>query len=168
MHPVLAALLGALAIAVGAQISIPLPPVPMTLQTLAVLSVGLIGGPKRGLAATAAYLGLVLLGVPVLAEGARAGGTAFLSLKSAGYVVGFLPGAWVAGQVGRTGSWVRWTLAGLAAHGVVLALGVTVLAAHIGLGNAVTYGLSPFLPGAVVKSLAAAGIVAAWKRIRPA
>ncbi len=151
---------GALAIALGAQISIPMVPVPTTLQTLAVVAVGLLGGPRAGVGAASLYLLLAVLGLPVLAEGARHGGWAFVELESAGYVVGFIPGAALAGWLGHGRSLARAAAAGVAAHAVVLAIGVSVLAVHIGVGPAVAYGLTPFLVGALVKGVGAAGLVA--------
>lgn len=154
-------LLGAGAIVVGAWTTVPMVPVPMTLQTLAVLLAGLLLGPQRGAGAAFAYLLLVLLGLPVLADGARAPGTAFLELKSAGYVVGFIPGAWVAGRLARHRVRLSaWIGAGVAGHLVVLACGVPVLAAWIGWSPALRYGLLPFLPGAALKSVLAGGL--AW------
>ena len=150
-----------LTIALGAQISIPMVPVPMTLQTLAVLGSGLVLGPRLGVSAAVLYAGLVVCGLPVLADGATAGGTAFLKLKSAGYVAGFVAGAGVAGWVyeQRPSVWGA-LLGGLLGHVAVLACGVPVLAGWIGMSAAIEYGLVPFLPGAVVKSALAAGI--AW------
>lgn len=157
---VLGAALGALAIATGAQITLPMVPVPMTLQTLAVLCAGLILGPRTGACAAGLYMLLVLVGLPVLADGERAAGLAFLDLKSAGYVLGFVPGAWVAGRIGDRGGWKRWLGAGVAGHGVVLACGVPVLATWLGPAKALEFGLYPFLPGALVKSALAA--ISAW------
>lgn len=158
--PWFTALLGAAFIALGAQVAVPMPPVPMTLQTLAVIAVGLVGGPRVGALAGALYLALVLLGLPVLAEGKASGGLGFFSEKSAGYVVGFVVGAAVAGWLGHRGGW--WLLVGgLAGHTAILALGVGVLGLHLGVATAVQYGLWPFLPGAAVKSAAAWGIAAA-------
>jgi len=158
---------GALAIALGAQISIPMVPVPTTLQTLAVVAVGLLGGPRAGAGAAGLYLLLAVLGLPVLAEGARHGGWAFVELTSAGYVVGFVPGAALAGWLGHRRSLARAAAAGVAAHAVVLAIGVSVLAAHIGPGAAIEYGLLPFLVGAVVKGIGAAALVAATRQVLP-
>lgn len=157
---VTAPLLFTLLIAAGAQVTVPMVPVPMTLQTLAVLAAGLLLGPGRGALAAWGYLALVLLGLPVLADGASAPGADFLVLRSAGYVVGFVPGAWVAGRLGAGRGGARAVGAGLAGHAVVLTLGVSVLARSLGLQAAVEHGLVPFLPGAVVKSLVAAGL--AW------
>ncbi len=141
-------------------------PVPTTLQTLAVVVVGLAGGPRIGAGATLLYLLLAVLGLPILADGEAHGGWAFLDLKSAGYVVGFVPGAVLAGWLGHDQSLARAAGAGLAAHAAVLAVGVTVLAVHLGPASAIEHGLLPFLVGAVAKGLAAAALVWAWRRAR--
>ena len=118
---------GAAAVAAGAQISDPTVPVPTTLQTLAVVTVALLRGPWIGAGAAALYLGLVLLDLPVL-SGGRAHGD-LLALPSAGYVVGFLPGAAVTGAIGRRAAGiVGWTSAALTGHATVLAIGVPTLA----------------------------------------
>ena len=82
----------ALLIGVSAQISIPLPftPVPLTGQTLAVLLTGAALGSSLGLASSALYFALALIGFPVLAptaEGTHITGSAVLSMPSLGYVV---------------------------------------------------------------------------------
>ncbi|MED5370236.1 MAG: biotin transporter BioY [Myxococcota bacterium] len=165
LSPWLPALLGAVAIALGAQLTVPMLPVPMTLQTLAVIAAGLIGGPRVGALAGGLYLALVLLGLPVLAEGKSSGGLGFFSEPSAGYVLGFWVAAALAGWLAQRGLW--WgLLGGLAGHAAVLAIGVAVLAFHLGFGDALKYGLWPFLPGAAVKSLAAWGIALGVQQLR--
>lgn len=162
--------LGALCIAAGAQISVPLGPLPMTLQTLAVVLAGLVGGVRGGGLATGLYLLGVVLGWPILAGGAAAPGLAFLDLKSAGYVVGFVPAAVLVGWMGRGQPWWRMGLVALAGHGVVLSVGAPVLAAFIGWGPALQHGVLSVLPGALVKSAVAASLVwdgaRVWARLR--
>jgi biotin transport system substrate-specific component len=114
------------------------------------------------------YVAMVLVGLPVLADGERAMGLAFLQLKSAGYVVGFAPGAWATGWLGARGGWRHWVGAGILGHAVILACGVPLLAMWLGLPTALSYGLYPFLPGVLVKSVLAAGVVAASRRVRSA
>ncbi len=156
-------LLGALAIAAGAQVTVPMVPVPMTLQTLGVIAVGLLAGPWRGAAAAAIYLLMVLGGLPVLSDGGVHGGLDFFAQPTAGYVVGFIPGAAVAGWLGARERW--WLLgAGVAGHAVVLLLGVAVLSRFLGVEAAIDKGCTPFLAGAVVKSAAAAVLAFAATR----
>lgn len=165
MHPLVGPVLAAGGIALGAQITVDMVPVPMTLQTLVVLLAGLTLGPRGGALATGLYLVAVLVGLPVLADGGTAPGRAFLELKSAGYVVGFIGGAWLAGRMSTQRRFTAWLGAGLAGHAVVLVLGTAVLASWIGAMPALEHGLLPFLPGAVLKSVAAA--VLAWGMTHP-
>ncbi len=73
----------------GARLSVPFYPVPLTMQTLAVLLVGGILGPRLGVAAVSAYLALGLAGAPVFHGGL--GGPAVLLGPTGGYLLGFLP-----------------------------------------------------------------------------
>lgn len=149
--------LGAFAIAAGARVTVPFEPVPMTLQTLAVLGVGGLLGGRIGASAAGLYLLLIVLGLPLLADGAKAGGAAFLELKSGGYVVGFIPAAFIAGF--SSGGVFSSLLIMALAHVVILGIGTSWLAAHIGGNPAVEHGLRPFLWGAVVKTFVAAALV---------
>jgi len=87
------ALGGALFVALAAQVSIGWP-VPMTLQTLAVLIVGLTFGARLGAVTLLTYLGYGALGLPVFANGAAA--AAFFG-PTAGFLVGFVLMAYLAG-----------------------------------------------------------------------
>lgn len=156
------ALGGAAAIALGAQVSVPMVPVPTTLQTLALVVLGLTVGPRRALWAAALYLLGVLIGLPILSEGNREAGAAFLRFKAAGYVVGFLPAAWILGRWGHGRDPLQMFGAALAAHAVVLALGVLVLMAWIPPQRALEGGLLPFLVGAAVKSAIGAALARLW------
>jgi len=155
------ALAGAACIAAGAQLTVPMVPVPMTLQTLAVGCVGLLAGPRRGSLSAALYVAGVVVGLPILAEGASAGGASFFAVPSIGYVVAFVPAAAVAGW-GQQRAPARSFAAACAAHVVVLAIGGSVLARHIGVEPAWEHGVAPFVAGAVVKSAAAAAIATGW------
>jgi biotin transport system substrate-specific component len=167
-------LAGALVIAIGARVNIPLEPVPMTLQTLGVLVVAGIGGVRIGMGASALYLLLVVAGAPILSSGNAAPGRAFLDLKTAGYVVGFLPAAYACRFCGRDflgvqfkGTRLMGALAAmLLAHAIILAIGVAWLAHHIGLESAVDRGALPFLLGALIKSILAALIVHYFVNLR--
>lgn len=87
-HLVYAALFAAL-IAVGAQIRVPLGPVPFTLQVPMVLLCGMLLGKKNGLISILVYTGVGLIGVPVFAG---AGGLGTLISPTFGFVLGFIPG----------------------------------------------------------------------------
>lgn len=160
-------------IVASAYVSVPLPigPVPMTMQSLAVLLAGIWAGPRVGAAACLTYLGLGFAGFPVLAGGAVAPGLAILAKPSFGYLVAFVAGAWVAGVVFERVA--KRTLAALLAlalgHVVIFAGGVGYLCAFVPLTQAVAVGLMPFLAGSVVKILLGVALVSVAKpqRSRP-
>ncbi|MDR0648307.1 MAG: biotin transporter BioY [Synergistaceae bacterium] len=81
---------------VGANVRIPLPYVPLTLQTVLVLMSGLLLGGRRAAVAMTMYMLMGLLGLPVFAGG---GGFHSLLSPSFGFVVGFIPAAWVTGRI---------------------------------------------------------------------
>ncbi len=83
----------ALAIA-GAFLRIPFPFLSVTFQMLFALLAGIILGPVRGMAAMALYLVLGLVGLPVFSLG---GGIGYVLQPSFGFILGFIPGAFVAG-----------------------------------------------------------------------
>ena len=169
-------LAGAAVVAVLAQVSIPLPLVPITGQTLGVLLVGAALGSRRGAAALATYMVAGLAGAPVFAE--FTGGPAMLLSPSFGFVIGFVPAAFLAGWFAER-AWDRrpvLAMAGfVAASAVPFLVGVPYLAmilnavmgAGAGFGDVLAAGLWPFIPGGLVKAaLAAVLIPAAWKGVR--
>ncbi len=92
-HIIFVALFAAL-IAIGAQIRVPIGPVPFTLQMPMVLLTALILGSRLGALSTTVYLLVGLIGVPVFAGSGGIG--AFIS-PSFGFVLGFIPAAYIAG-----------------------------------------------------------------------
>ena len=94
---VLTALFASLII-VGAYIRFPLPPVPITLQTLFVISTSLLGGTAIGLSSVAIYLLLGAVGLPVFTAG---GGLGILLGPTGGFLFGLLPAALLAGIAGN-------------------------------------------------------------------
>jgi biotin transport system substrate-specific component len=168
MRPVLTRLALAAAfvglMAVSAQIDVPMTPVPMTMQTVAVLLAGAVLGPLWGGGAVLTYLVLAALGLPIFSDGA--GGIEPFSGSTAGYLVAFPIAAVLTGVAAERG-WLRPAPRGLAIlsglHILILGLGTAWLATSLGLTDALTYGLMPFLPGAAVKSVL---VWLAW-RYRP-
>lgn len=82
--------------AVGAQIMVPVPFVPFTLQTLVTMSAGLLLGAKRGAASQALYMFMGLAGLPVFTGG---GGPASVFAPSFGYIPGFIVCAAISGAI---------------------------------------------------------------------
>ena len=161
-----AVLLGTLVLAVASWIEVPMAPVPMTLQTYAVLIIGALYGWRFGFATVLTYLAGAAIGLPVLSGGD--GGPAHLVGPTAGYLIGFMATAILVGWMAERG----WTAAGITqsffvmvlGHAVTLGLGVIWLATLIGWSRAVTAGLTPFLLGAIVKSALAVATIEIIRR----
>lgn len=165
---VLLILFGSLFIAALAQVRIPLQPVPITGQTLAVLLVGMALGARRGTLAVVAYLAMGAAGFPFF-TGAQAG-LAYMAGPTGGYLAGFIVAAALVGWLAERG-WDRnlgTTLAAMALGNLAIyALGVSWLAALVGgftgPSGSIALGLVPFLLGDVIKALIAALLLpTAW------
>ena len=149
---------GSLLLAIAAHVKLPFWPVPLTLQTLAVLGLGGAFGPVPAVAAVLAWIVEGLAGLPVFAAGA---GPAVLIGPTAGYILGYLPAAFIAGLVARRG-WRGAPLKAAAtfvlADAVLFVAGVAWLATLVGWDRAIAGGLTPFLLGEALKiGLATAG-----------
>ena len=92
------ALIGTILLAISSKIKIPFYPVPMTMQTLVVLSIGVILGWKLGLVTIILYLFEGLIGLPVFAGTPEKGiGVAYFTGPTMGYLLGFIPAVFFAG-----------------------------------------------------------------------
>lgn len=161
---------GTAVLALASQISVPMVPVPVTLQTLAITMIGVLYGWRLGTLTVLAWLGEAMLGLPVLAGG-NAGLAPFVG-PTAGYLAAFPIIAAMAGllaQRGWTGDRVVLSFAAhLLANLTCLAIGGAWLAALLGVEKGLALGVLPFLVGAVVKSaLAAALLMAVARQVRP-
>lgn len=164
---VLVASLGfAAALAVAAQLRVPLPftPVPITLQTF-VLYVGAAWlGPRIAGSGLVLYVGGALVGLPLL-SGFRGGLAAFTG-ATGGYLVGWFLAALLLGRVldGRRRGWTTTVVAMVGASAVVLFCGALHLALLLELSplQAFLMGVAPFLPGDALKTITAAALVRRW------
>ena len=157
---------GTMFIAAAAQVSVPMFPVPMTLQTLAILIVGLTYGARLGGATLIAYLGEGAMGLPVFANGA--GSLAYMMGPTGGFLIGFVMMAILVGLAADRG----WTAKVLPATGLTVAVsallyvpGLIWPAALMGKTVDVLWlhWMAPFLIGDAVKAILAAVIVTgAW------
>ncbi|WP_439599393.1 biotin transporter BioY [Falsiroseomonas sp.] len=155
------ALLGSWLLAASAQVSLPMWPVPATLQSLAVLLLGALGGPAAGLAAVLAYLAQGAMGLPVFANGAA--GPAALIGPTGGYLLGFALAAWLAGFA-RGQGFARQAVVLLAAHLLLFVPGVAWLSGYVGLARAFEAGFLMFVPGTLVKTALALALLRALAR----
>ena len=144
----IALMIGAFVVALGAQVAIPLPttPVPITLQVPAVLLVGGLLGPRLGAASLVLYLMMGAAGLPVFAP-MGAPGIARLFGPTGGYLLAYPLAAAVTGLVAAEGrSWLRLGLAVVLGTVVIHAGGVAQLAALGGdVSGAIAIGSVPFL-----------------------
>ena len=143
---------GAALVGLSAQIAIPLPftPVPLTLQTLAVLLVGASLGSLRGVASMLLYVAAGLIGVPWFAQGSSGYSTA-----SFGYVLGFILAAFIVGRLAEHGaSRTAARTVGLMVVGniAIYAVGVTWLkfAISVSWPEAIALGVVPFVLGDII------------------
>ncbi|WNZ64263.1 biotin transporter BioY [Myxococcus sp. MxC21-1] len=156
-----------------AQVSISVPgsPVPITGQSLGVIVAAAALGPVRGMAAQLLYLLMGAVGLPFFAEGAS--GLERILGATGGYLVGFVPAAFLVGLAAQRGFDRRpWTALPLFAVGqlAVFAVGLPwlVLSARLGVAKAVGVGFTPFLPGGLLKAAIAAVLLPlAWRMVGP-
>ncbi|WP_210481427.1 biotin transporter BioY [Naasia sp. SYSU D00948] len=145
-----------------AQVAVPLWPVPITGQTLAVLLVGGTLGALRGTLSMVLYAAVGMLGLPVFSDGES--GLATVLGPTGGYIAGFVLAAALTGWLAER-RWDRKFLGGmvsyLAGSAVVFAVGLPWLAASLGLNLQQTLeaGLYPFILGGVIKAAIAAGVI---------
>lgn len=153
-------------VGLSAQVAIPLPftPIPLSLQTFAVLLSAAALGPARAVSAMLVYLGAGMAGIPWFSQ--QTSGWGFPSF---GYIIGFVLAAALVGALARRGA--DRSVAGTAGtmvlgNLVIYAMGVPYLAIAIGvdLPQAIALGAVPFLLGDLLKIVLAAGLLpAAWR-----
>lgn len=157
---------GAAFVAIAAQVAIPLPftPVPLTLQTFAVLLTGAALGSLRGVLAMTVYALVGMAGAPIYSQGASGfGGATF------GYILGFIVAAFIVGRLAESGaSTTPFRAAGLMVIGniAIYAVGVSWLKVSMDMtwSMAIALGLTPFLIGDLIKIALAAGLLPlSWK-----
>ena len=167
---------GSLLVAVAAHVSVPLffTPVPFTLQTLAVLGLGLLLGPSVAFSAMMLYLLEGASGLPVFSP-AGPGGIAQLLGPTGGYLMAYPLAAAAAGWLYRRARHSRLisnfglAIASAAVGDIlILAAGAAWIATltHLALAQIAALAVVPFLPGDALKVIAAAAIVTSIARVR--
>ena len=158
--------------ALCAHVSIPLyfTPVPVTLQTLGVILIGLALGPALGFSAMALYLAEGAMGLPVFSPH----GLGLLG-PTGGFLFSYPLAAAAAGGVVRAlrlsrSRFPEAILGGIAASVAIFTMGAGWLAhyLHLGAGAAWHMAVAPFVPGEVLKIAAAAGLYTSLRRWRRA
>lgn len=167
---------GVALVALLAKVSFFIGPIPITGQTLGVIVVGAALGAKRGAASLTAYMLIGLAGLPVFAG--PAAGPAYALAPSFGFVIGFIPAAFVAGWFAER-AWDRkpyLAFVGFVAASIIpFLIGVPYLAAILAfvldvpvtLASALEAGVWPFIVPGLIKAAAASLLVpAAWALVR--
>jgi biotin transport system substrate-specific component len=159
--------LGTALLTLSAKINLPLPFVPMTLQTLVVLVIGAAYGWRLGGTTVIVYLAEGAIGLPVFAG--PVGGLAPLLGPTAGYLVGFVAAVVVTGWLSERG-WDRSVpllfVAMGAGHIIILAAGFAwlVFGMKLGFEKAWLVGIAPFIAASVIKNALGAALVPAIRR----
>lgn len=163
---------GIAALAISAQIRVPMWPVPATMQTFAVLTIGAAYGTRLGLITLLGYILLGAAGVAVFAN--EASGLAYIAGPTGGYLVGFVVAAGLMGAMARRG-WDK-SITGMAGAMLVgtaaiytfgLAWMGFLFGADKGAAWVLQYGMANFLIADALKLVLAALIVpGVWKMLR--
>jgi biotin transport system substrate-specific component len=159
-----AVIVGSLLLTASAKLAIPFWPVPVTLQTLVVLCLGMVLGPKLGAAAVIAYLAQGAAGLPVFAGTPEKGiGIAYMVGPTGGYLLGFVVAAYVVGWLAER-RWDRHVVGTVAAmvigNVLIYSFGLAWLGQVVGWDKPVLdFGLKPFILGDLAKIVIAAALL---------
>ncbi|MDE0087265.1 MAG: biotin transporter BioY [Candidatus Poribacteria bacterium] len=163
------AILGSIALWISAKISVPFWPVPLTMQTLVVLMIGMAFGSRLGVATVFLYLAEGAVGLPVFSGTPEKGiGVAYMMSTTGGYLFGFVLAAGTVGYLAERG-WdrnPRTTAAAMLIGNIVIYIpGLLWLGSVVGWDKPVlAWGLTPFLAGDALKLVLAAVLMPAlWK-----
>lgn len=159
-------LAGVFALAIVSNLSIPLLPVPLTFQSATVILIGMAYGARQGSYVILSYLIAGALGLPVFADFGF--GMAKFVGPTGGYLIGFLPAAFLSGYLTQNG-WgkniVTSFITACLGASVIFLSGVAVLSSFVGWHNAILFGVMPFIVSEPIK-LIAVSILAQrlWKK----
>lgn len=147
-------LIGVGLLACAAQISIPLQPVPITMQTVAVLLIGLFYKQNTAVKTVLSYLGMGAVGFPVFAN--FSGSFAHFLTPSAGFLFGFLACVAVMAafreKIGRE-TFVTQLIACTLGSVIIFGCGISWLALFVGMPKAFYVGFVPFIIPGIVKGI---------------
>ena len=161
--------LGIAVLAVAAKIKVPMWPVPITMGTFAVLSIGAAYGARLGLVTIFGYMLIGALGFDVFAGStAEKFGLEYMMGGTGGYLVGYVLATVLLGYLARLGwdrSALKMALAMVLGNALIYIPGLIWLGMLFGWDKPIlAWGLTPFLVGDVVKLLLAAALFPAiWK-----
>ena len=161
------ALIGSIILAVSSKIKIPFYPVPMTMQTLIVLVIGIGFGWKLGLATVSLYLFEGIIGLPVFSGTPEKGiGLIYFTGPTMGYLIGFLVAVYISGKFSYDNNLVKNFLKLMLATSFIYILGMSWLGSLIGWDKPIfQLGAQPFLLAELFKILIATFAIHQIKKI---
>ena len=162
------ALIGSIILAVSSKIKIPFYPVPMTMQTLIVLVIGIGFGWKLGLATVSLYLFEGIIGLPVFSGTPEKGiGLIYFTGPTMGYLMGFLVAVYISGKFNYDNNLVKNFLKLMLATSFIYILGISWLGSLIGWDKPIfQLGAQPFLLAELFKILIATFAINQIKKIK--
>ena len=162
------ALIGSITLAISSKIKIPFYPVPMTMQTLVVLIIGIGFGWKLGLATVSLYLFEGIIGLPVFSGTPEKGlGLVYFTGPTMGYLLGFLIAVYISGKLIYDESLFKNFLKLLFATSFIYILGMAWLGNLIGWDKPIfQLGAQPFLLAELFKILIATFTINQIKKIK--
>lgn len=156
--------LGVSLLAICSQITIPLEPVPITLQTVAVMFIGLTYNRINAVSSILCYLTLGCLGIPIFKNFSF--GINTIIGPTGGYLVGFLIAVYVMSKIKefRANNYILNNIfLCLVGNVIIMGLGYLWLAQFIGVSQAFMVGVLPFIIPGIIKSLLLVGFIRAVK-----
>ena len=162
------ALIGSIILAVSSKIKIPFYPVPMTMQTLVVLMIGIVFGWKLGLATVLLYLFEGIIGLPVFSGTPEKGlGLVYFTGPTMGYLLGFLVAVYISGKFNYDSNIIKNFLKLLLATSFIYILGMTWLGNLIGWDKPIfQLGAQPFLLAELFKILIVTFAISQIRKIK--
>ena len=147
-----AVLAGAALITASAKITVPFWPVPMTLQTMAIMAIALATAPRMAVATMLTYLAAGAVGLPVFAGTPERGiGIAYMMGPTGGYLAGYLVAAGLVGALARgRGAFGRFVVM-MGGMVPVYLLGLAGLSAFVPSEKVLALGFTPFILGDTIK-----------------
>ena len=164
---IIQSLLGSIFLFACAQISVPLYPVPMTMQTFGIFFLAMTQGGSKAALSTLFYIAFASLGLPVLA-GWQNGLCWWLS-PTAGYIIAFPVAAFIIGKmfyIYKNPS-ITWTIFSILVGKIIIySMGILGLMRLMSFEQSITVGLVPFLPVAVLKIVLVTSFYSLWLRFK--
>ena len=162
------ALIGSIVLAVSSKIKIPFYPVPMTMQTLVVLMIGICFGWKLGVATVSLYLVEGIIGLPVFSGTPEKGiGLIYFTGPTMGYLLGFLVAVYISGKFIYDNNLIKNFMKLLLATSFIYILGMGWLGNLIGWDKPIfQLGAQPFLLAELFKILIATFSINQIKKIK--